>query len=104
MPKKRKTLQNKILADQKRQMIHKTESSVISSSQTTVEQNQTKPGVTFSLPTSQGAVQKAVKPQHEAITITTGEYGYLTNDLMRTALLTGAIVLTELLVKILFRG
>jgi hypothetical protein len=91
MPKKRKTLQHKILADQKR--------SVPSSSQITAEQEQAMPGVTFSLPTSHGAVQKVTKPYQEAITIATSEYGYLANDLMRTALLTVAIVITELLIR-----
>jgi len=106
MPKKRKTRQQKILTEQKRQVIHKDEPSVISSSQNS-HQEQAAPTLTFSLPSShenKPAPQRAVKPHNEAITISTGEYGYLANDLMRTALLTGAIVLTELLVKILFRG
>jgi len=99
MPKKRKTRQQKISTDQRR--------SEVSLSPISAPQEQASPSVTFSLPASQKdkpVVQKAIQPQRETVTISIGEYGYLANDLMRTALLTGAIVLTELLIKILFRG
>ena len=104
MPKKRKTRKEKIVTDQKRQVVHQNESSIIPSSKNethgTGENIQT---VTFSLPTVQEK-KPATKPASQAVTISTNEYGYLTTDLMRTALLTISIVLAELVIKVVFKG
>jgi hypothetical protein len=107
MPKRRKTRKDKMLLDQKRQTVHESTPSVVSSPQTETHQQKEESvatgSMTFSLPETQHKTSEvAQKPKAvtETITVSTNEYGYLSNDLMRTALLTGAIVFAELVIKL----
>ena len=110
MPKKRKTRKQKILNEQKRQVVHETLPSVeLSEKQAAplAQQPITTQGLTFSLPTNYNtahSVQKEKKPVAASVVISTNEYGYIGKDLMRTALLSAAIVLAEMLIKMWFRG
>jgi hypothetical protein len=109
MPKKRNTRKHKISIEQKRHAVHEASTSSVVSTSVTAQTNQqakVPSGMTFSLPTNlQRANGTTKKP---AITVTTAisteNYGYLTNDLLRTAILSGAIVIAELLIKIFFRA
>jgi hypothetical protein len=108
MPKKRKTRNQKISSEQKRQIVHETVLSVDSSSNKTtqsIQQETANQGMTFSLPTnyhSTQTVQKEKKTTSAVTSISTSEYGYLGKDLMRTALLSGAIVIAELLIRLFY--
>jgi hypothetical protein len=108
MPKKRKTRKEKILTDQKKQVVHVTPSAVVSSEKNENHQsdNQTPAqGMTFTLSTANTEVQtspKKTKPA--AAVISTEEYGYLGVDLLKTAIVTSAVVITEIVIRILFRG
>ena len=107
MPKKRKTRKQKISIEQKRYTVQNTIEST-ESTQTIVahtsQQNNTDQGVTFSLPNAIQAKNKvSIKPNtHTIKVITTSEYGYLANDLTRTALLCIAIVITEILIRLFY--
>ena len=104
MPKKRKTRKEKLHHDQKRQTVHESSASVVSSSKTEAQKQESiTPGMTFSLPETQKQSTQTppkTKQSAEPITIAHSEYGYLSNDLMRTALLTGAIIFAELFIKL----
>jgi hypothetical protein len=110
MPKKRKTRKAKILTDRKKQVIHETPVSVISSEKKGARQaNQQVPmqGMTFSLSTTNTEGQPAsrkTQPVAKTTVISTDEYGYLGIDLLKTAIVTAAIVVTEIVIRILFRG
>jgi hypothetical protein len=109
MPKKRKTRKEKMLKDQKRQVVHETPHPVISSEkkETQKEQQTTSQNITFSLSTANTTVQSApkkTKPATTATVISTDEYGYLGVDLLKTAIVTSAVVITEIVIRILFRG
>jgi hypothetical protein len=107
MPKKRKTKKQKILHDNKRQTVPEVVSPLPSSSQKETQESaqQTVTPATFSLPVASEkphtAPEKA-KTTTPAVTVSTTEYGYLSTDLMKTALLTGAIVFAELLIRLFF--
>jgi hypothetical protein len=105
MPKRRKTRKEKLLHDQKRQTVHESSTSVVSSPEieTQMQKQETvTPGMTFSLPETQKPPQTPQKAKQpiQTITVSQNEYSYLSNDLMRTALLTGAIVFAELFIKL----
>jgi len=102
MPKKRKTRKEKLLHDQKRQTVHESTSSVVVSPKTETEQKQESvtPAMTFSLSATQEQPAKTPQKKATTISISTDEYAYLSNDLMRTALLTVAIVFAELVIKL----
>ena len=101
MPKTRKTRKQKIHHDQKRSAVHDMTPSSVSSSPTQTHQTEQTPVTTgtYSLPTAETKPPTAHAKTRE-VTISTTEYGYLSNDLMRTALLTGAIVLAELVIRL----
>jgi len=107
MPKKRKTRKQKISVEQKRHTVQNTIEST-ESTQTIVahtsQQNREVQGVTFSLPnTIQTNLKNTIKPSNHTIKIiSTSEYGYLANDLTRTALLCIAIVITEILIRLFY--
>jgi|SRR6185437_887913 len=103
MPKKRKTRKEKITHEQKRQRVHDSTSSIVSSTQTSTQQEpqSTSSSMTFSLPDIKQKSPEVIKAKHsQPVNISTNEYGYLSNDLTRTALLTGAIVFAELFIKL----
>jgi hypothetical protein len=109
MPKKRKTRNQKISSEKKRQIDHETVVSVDSSSSKTTQSTQQETAtqeVTFSLPTNYHATQTTQKEKKITSSVTTSistsEYGYLGKDLMRTALLSGAIVIAELLIRLFY--
>jgi hypothetical protein len=109
MPKKRKTKKEKLQKDHKRQVVHQAQPSVISSEQLGKHTDQQIPtqGMTFSIPTSNTEVQSAprkTKPTQTTTVISTEEYGYLGVDLLKTAIVTCAVVITEVIIRILFRG
>jgi hypothetical protein len=107
MPKKRKTRKEKILNGQKRQVIQNiTPSMEVSQRSTTPLAQQSAPtqGMTFSLPSSyshNNAKKEIVSPVKTTI-ISTADYGYLGKDLIRTILISGAIVLAELLIRLFY--
>jgi hypothetical protein len=84
MPKKKKTRQQKIIAD-KRKEVHSF--STYSLSSESLKQQVKHPTI---------AVEKTV-------TVTTSSYQYLTKDLRKTALFTGFIMLIELVLKFFTR-
>jgi hypothetical protein len=89
-------------------MAHETVLSVDSSSNKTtqsIQQETATQGMTFSLPTNYHATQIAQKEKKTTVvtaSISTSEYGYLGKDLMRTTLLSGAIVIAELLIRLFY--
>jgi len=94
MPKKRKTREQKILSEHKKETVHQTVSSHLSSE------------ATFSLSsvsTERPIIKKTVS-QPTVIAVQTDEYKYLRTDLLKTTIITCAIVITEIVVKVLFRG
>jgi hypothetical protein len=107
MPKKRKTRKQKISTDQKsvvREIVPSTDSSQ-SNSTSPKQQESVTPGMTFSLPTHfhpNQTVQKEKKISAGTAAISTADYGYLSIDLMRTALLSVAVVIAELLIRLFF--
>lgn len=112
MPKKRKTRKQKITVDQKQKMVHESVSYESSSPSNAVTQiahstnaETNTQEVTFSLPTNDtSSVQKESRYSVAQVAISTDDYGYLGKDLVRTVLLSGAIVLAELLIRLWFRG
>ena len=107
MPKKRKTRKEKVLNEQKRQVVQNiTPSMEVSQRSTTPLAQQSTPaqGMTFSLPSSynrSNAKKEIVSPVKTTI-ISTADYGYLGKDLIRTTLISGAIVLAELLIRLFY--
>jgi len=103
MPKKRKTKKEKMVLDHKRQAVHESVNTVTSSAMDETPQRQeSQSSMTFTLPATQHkSTEKPVitKPSSQTITVTHNEYAYLSNDLMRTALLTCAIIFAELFIK-----
>lgn len=110
MPKKRKTRKQKMLTEQKKQAVHETVPLVDLSEKNAAPATQLPASaqqITFSLPkhyNNQTEHAKERKPAAAAVAISTSEYGYIGKDLMRTALLSGAIVIAEILIKMWFRG
>lgn len=107
MPKKRKTLKQKISVDQKRQTVQNTTVSTDSSHGVINKITQQKSIIqetTFSLPDNIKPVQNSIKTQKEQTVkaITTADYDYLSNDLLRTALLCVAIVIAEILIRLFY--
>jgi hypothetical protein len=108
MPKKRKTRKEKIHKDIMRQEVHETTPSVSSSQNDHQEQpvQETTPAaMTFSLPTvhSDGNHTQPARTQKITnVAISTEEYNYLGNDLSKTALLSSAIVIAELLIRLFY--
>lgn len=103
MPKKRKTRKEKMYVDQKRQIPLDVSVSTSQKNDTSLPQKEQ----TFSLPISHSILALAQNERAHKITvgpISTESYNYLGRDLIRTALLTGAIVLAEMLIRILFTG
>jgi hypothetical protein len=94
MPKKRKTREQKILTGQREQTVHQTSSSHLSSQ------------ATFSLSSlaSDKPLTKNTVSKPTAVVVETNEYNYLATDLQKTAFVTCAIVVAEIVIKILFRG
>lgn len=106
MPKKRNTRKHKISIDQKRQVVPETSSSSVVSSSVATQKSQqpdVSSGMTFSLPTN---LVKAPTTKNPVVTtvISTENYGYLTTDLLKTAIISGAVVIVELLIKTFFRA
>jgi hypothetical protein len=83
MPKKKKTLKQKIQSDQR--------------------QREPSNAQSYSLPTpATHVLEKTVKPVRTHV-ITT-DYSYLSRDLSKTAILTGLIIIGELLIRFFTRG
>jgi len=108
MPKKRKTRKQKISIDQKRQVVDEVspfnESSPNNSTPLT-QQEAVPQGMTFSLPTHfhpNQTIQKGRKITSESVVISTTDYGYLANDLIKTALLSVTIVIAEILIRLFY--
>ena len=80
MSKKKKTRQQKILADKRRE---------------------TQSVSLYSLPVEslKEQVKQQAIPVRKAVSITTSSYQYLAGDLLKTAIFTGFIVLIELVLK-----
>lgn len=110
MPKKRKTRKEKIQREHKRQVTQDVAPSISPSPTEHVHSTQeaAMPQMTFSLPETPETQQKApihtkpAAPKPVVTAISTDEYDYLGKDLVRTALLTGAIVFAELLIRLFF--
>jgi hypothetical protein len=103
MPKKRKTKEQKILAGQKTQTVHRPVLSNISIPENKPQQTLTG-RETFSLPSMPTDKSTARKTSATTITILTDEYKYLSVDLLKTAIVTCAIAITEIIIHVLFRG
>lgn len=97
MPKKRKTLQQKLHADQNRQTDYGEKQSVANPKSETSSSQQ----VTFSLPTSYSA-SKQTHRSAPTVAISTDSYAYLGKDLLKTALLSCSVVIVELLIRYFF--
>ncbi len=110
MPKKRKTREQKILAQEKRQAVQETAPSIVSSQKNDRQPTSTQTlmqGATFSLPAitpDNQSNQRKTKQSVTTIAIATEEYSYLGTDLLKTAIVTGAIAITEIIIRFLFRG
>jgi hypothetical protein len=114
MPKKKKTLKQKMQTDQRRQSDPKVLTSPNASNNTlpTASGHVERPTETasgmFSLPTDYSKKNKETvatrTAQASAITISTNEYSYLGKDLLKTGFLTIIIVLAELVIKFVFEG
>ena len=105
MPKTRKTRKQKMQHDQKKVTVHDMTPSGISSpkTETPVTKQTSESTGTYSLPTAETKPQTTTTKAKDitpVVTVSSSEYGYLSNDLMRTALLTGAIVFAELLIRL----
>ncbi len=108
MPKKRKTRKQKISSEKKQSLVPKSTQftgSSDSASTQVAQKESAGEGMMFSLPTNYRAThpdQKEKKPIVVTASISTSEYGYLGKDLMRTALLSGAIIVAELLIRLFY--
>ncbi len=112
MPKKKKTLKQKMQADQRRQGNPKVVTSLITPEhlQATASEHaqrspETQSGM-FALPTDYSkkhkeAMRSTITPA-STITISTNEYDYLSKDLLKTGFVTIVIVLAELMIKFVF--
>jgi hypothetical protein len=89
MPKKKKTRRGKILTDLRRQPTHTfSQTSSVLSSLKSVEEKEEEPVISHSSPLHMSP-------------ILTSDYRYLSRDLFKTALLTGLIIVAEVVVKLL---
>jgi hypothetical protein len=109
MPKKRKTRKQKIQFDQKRQAVHEIPPVIASQKNDTRSSPQTStvPDVAFSLPRAteeKKSAPETVTSKETVVTVPADDYGYLGIDLAKTAIVTCAIVVTEIVIRILFRG
>lgn len=105
MPKKRKTRKQKLLTTQKKQEAHIIESGAALSQQEEPKLASPETGITFSLPAVPGIKspsRKKSEPARQTVTIETTEYAYLGKDLLKTAIVTGIIVLVELLIRMFY--
>ena len=112
MPKKKKTLKQKMQADQRRQ----TTTDVMVSSEkftkdtttkgNTQEHTPTSSSVSFSLPSSHAKKRPEVREerhhQSTSIAVDANEYSYLSKDLLKTSILTFLIVIAEIVIKFFF--
>ncbi len=103
MPKKKRTRQQKIQTDVKRQSpsprTHVTSSAAVTREVKESRNEASEALGTFSLP--QKYLQQAATATHvppKAVAITTSEYGYLRGDLLKTTLLTFGIIALELVI------
>ncbi len=101
MPKKKRTRQQKLQTDAKRQSTPRTHVNASAAVTREVKEPRSKetPSGTFSLPEKyieQVATATHIPPK--TVTIATAEYGYLRGDLLKTTLLTFGIVAIELIV------
>lgn len=102
MPKKRKTRKQKILTDHKKQVVSEMTLPATSApmqSTEKIKQESITTG-TFTLPTI--TEHKPHTTKNQPIIVSISEYGYLPTDLLRTAVLSGAIIITELLIRFTF--
>jgi hypothetical protein len=107
MPKKRKTLKQKINKDLKRHVGPEITPPALSTPMqvTQVIKQETITTGTFTLPTltdKQSSLSNSAKQGIEAVTVSTSEYGYLPTDLLRTAVISGAIIITEIFIRFFF--
>ncbi len=106
MPKKKRTRKQKIQTSQ-RHVDHDvavTNEPLQQDNQESPRQENAVSGVSFSLPTSYTHKKQpsTIPTTHTTTaTITTNDYGYLRKDLLKTGLLTVAIVVTECLIRFL---
>ena len=102
MPKKRKTREQKILTEHKRQTVNQPVLSNVSIQKDNSQQVNSR-GATFSFsPVLAGKITP--RKAEPTITISTNEYSYLSIDLLKTALVTCAIVIAEIVIRMVFRG
>jgi len=106
MPKKKKTLKQKLKTEQRRQF-----PSIDSSLQDhSVAEDAVSPDLkeqTFSLPHSYTGntvktTRKVISTPMQATTIATNEYKYLGRDLLKTLFLTSSIIIVELVLRFIF--
>lgn len=104
MPKKKKTLKQKMQADQRRQPTTAVRTSSENSPQTIPQPAHTSASTSFSLPTTHAKKHRESREQARttAIAIDTNEYAYLSKDILKTTLLTSLIVIAELVMKFFF--
>ncbi len=114
MPKKKKTRKQKLQADARRQMIPSVSSSstpvLPAQEPTQPQETNERSESTFSLPKSYTTKSPPTKKLHEekihtstqTVSIATHGYQYLAHDLRKTAFLTSAIVVAELLIRFIF--
>ncbi len=86
MPKKKRTLKQKVQSDVRRHSTH------------TMTHHESD-GQTFSLPQSYFTPTQKIPATPRVTTIATNEYRYLGRDLFKTMFLTGTIVLIEILIR-----
>ena len=106
MPKKKRTRKQKIQTSQRHvdHAVMTTNEPLQTSNQESPRQGSVGSHVSFSLPTSYTHAKNAatIPTTHVATAaITTNDYGYLGKDLLKTGLLTVAIVATECLIRFL---
>jgi len=110
MPKKKRTLKQKQVADKRRSTIHTGgHTAPVTHTQHRVSPDSTLPAApaetttgTFSLPTHYTTAKHSTHPlsRGTTTTIATDEYGYLGKDLVKTALLTIIIIVVEVLLHL----
>jgi hypothetical protein len=103
MPKKKKTLKQKMQADQRRDVTKSVTTSHEPSPSTAA--NPAASGVSFSIPaahTKKHNERPVAQPRTTAIAIDTNEYTYLSKDLIKTSVLSLLIVVAELAIKFFF--
>ncbi|HWY79874.1 MAG TPA: hypothetical protein VNW29_05965 [Candidatus Sulfotelmatobacter sp.] len=107
MPKKRKTRKQKIQTAQKKDMALEIEpldtpSQKIETQSPTQKTATTDMTFSFSTTPKKPATPKSTQQMSNPVAISTSEYGYLLKDLMKTAIVTGAIVIAELLIRLFY--